>query len=70
MTISKISPKFQIVIPKDVRRKLNLRPGTRVSVIERGDHIELHPIPTPDQMIGLLKGKKPLEFEREADREL
>ena len=70
MTISQISPKFQIVIPKDVRRKLNLRPGTRVSVIEKGGYIEVHPIPTPDEMIGLLKGKKPLEFEREPDREL
>ena len=32
MTISTVSPKFQIVIPKDVRQALKLRPGQRVDV--------------------------------------
>ena len=32
MTTSTVSPKFQIVIPKDVRQALKLRPGQRVDV--------------------------------------
>ncbi len=71
MTTSTISPKFQIVIPKDVRRKLALKPGQKLQVTEKEGGIELRPILSPDQLIGYLKRKgEPLEFEREEDREL
>jgi AbrB family looped-hinge helix DNA binding protein len=30
-----ISSKFQVVIPKDIRRKLNLRPQQKLLVIEK-----------------------------------
>jgi AbrB family looped-hinge helix DNA binding protein len=70
MTTSLLSPKFQVVIPKDVRQALNLKPGQRLNVVEKDGHIELRPILTPDQLIGYLKGAEPLNFEREPDREL
>ena len=70
MTTSLLSPKFQIVIPKDVRQTLNLKAGQRLQVIAKGDHVELRPILTPDQLIGFLKDTEPLEFERDADREI
>lgn len=70
MTTSTISPKFQIVIPKEIRKRLGLKSGQRLEVFERDGHIELRPLLTPDQLIGLLKGKTPLQFERENDRAL
>jgi AbrB family looped-hinge helix DNA binding protein len=69
MTTSILSPKYQIVIPKEIRKALDLKPGQRLNVIEKDGHIELRPILTPEQLIGYLKGDKPLELEREADRE-
>lgn len=36
-----ISPKFQIVIPKEIRERLNLQPGQVVSLIDRGDMVTL-----------------------------
>jgi AbrB family looped-hinge helix DNA binding protein len=69
MTSSLISPKFQIVIPKEIRKSMNLKPGQRLQLVERDGTIEIRPILTPDQLIGYLKGDKPLEFEREPDRE-
>lgn len=70
MTSSILSPKFQIVIPKEIRQALSLKPGQRLNVIEKEGHIELRPILTPDQLIGFLKGDEPLDFEREADRDV
>ena len=69
MTTSLLSPKYQVVIPKEIRRALDLKPGQKLSVIEKDGHIELRPILTPEQLVGFLKGETPLEFEREADRE-
>ena len=70
MTTALISPKYQIVIPKAIRNKLDLKAGQRLSVTEKDGLIELAPVLTPEQIIGFLKSDKPLVFEREDDREL
>ncbi|MFV0338751.1 MAG: AbrB/MazE/SpoVT family DNA-binding domain-containing protein [Chthoniobacterales bacterium] len=71
MTTSVLSPKFQIVIPKAIRKSLNLQPSQRMQVIEKDGKIEIRPILTPDQLIGLLKDKAHHPFEREkSDRKL
>ncbi len=69
MTTSLLSPKYQIVIPKEIRRSMNLKPGQRLQLTETGGKIEIRPILTPEQLIGFLKGEKPLDFDREQDRE-
>jgi AbrB family looped-hinge helix DNA binding protein len=56
MTRTTLSPKFQIVIPKDVRKALKLRPGTQFNVIEHEGRIELLPVRSPKQMRGFLRG--------------
>lgn len=70
MTTSVLSPKYQIVIPKEVRRQLDLKPGQRLSVAEKDGRIELTPVLSPEQIVGFLKSDQPLVFEREPDREL
>ena len=65
MTTSLLSPKYQVVIPKEIRKALDLKPGQRLNVIEKDGHIELRPILTSEQLIGFLKGKTKLPFERE-----
>lgn len=62
-----ISPKFQVVIPKEIREKLRLQPGQRVQAIAYGDRIELIPIRPVSQMRGFLGGID-TSVEREADR--
>jgi len=69
MTTSLLSPKYQIVIPKEIRRSMNLKPGQRLQLTETDGKIEIRPILTPEQLIGFLKGEKPLDFDREQDRE-
>ncbi len=65
----KVSPKFQVVIPKLVRESLGIRPGQRLQVLSYGDRIELVPLRDIGEMRGFLAGMDP-RFEREPDREL
>lgn len=67
MKIVKISPKFQVVIPREVREVLQLCPGQRVQVIAYGGRIELIPVRKINDMRGFLRGIDS-GFERERDR--
>lgn len=51
-----VSPKFQIVIPQEVRDQVHLEAGQQMQVIAYNDRIELIPIQAPAQMRGFLKG--------------
>jgi AbrB family looped-hinge helix DNA binding protein len=62
-----ISPKFQVVIPKEIRDKLGLTPGQKVEAIVYDDRIELIPVRPARQMRGFLAGID-TTVEREADR--
>ena len=62
-----ISPKFQIVIPKDIRDRLGLKPGQKIQAIAYGDRIELIPLRPAVELRGFLKGID-TRVEREGDR--
>jgi AbrB family looped-hinge helix DNA binding protein len=51
-----ISPKFQVVIPKDIRESLKLAPGQKVQAIAYENRIELIPEQPMKKMRGFLKG--------------
>ncbi len=67
MAAVKISPKYQVVIPKEVREKLGLRPGQKVQTIVFQDRIELIPVKPIKKLKGFLKGID-TRVPREADR--
>ncbi len=62
-----VSPKFQVVIPKAIRKSLGLQPGQKVQAILYDNRIELIPIKPMTEMRGFLKGIN-TTIEREADR--
>jgi AbrB family looped-hinge helix DNA binding protein len=62
-----VSPKYQVVIPKNVRESLKLRPGQRMQVIEFAGRIELIPERAIKELRGFVKGIN-TEFKREKDR--
>lgn len=51
-----ISPKYQVVIPKEIREKLGLTPGQKIQTIVFEDRIELIPVRPIKKMKGFLKG--------------
>jgi bifunctional DNA-binding transcriptional regulator/antitoxin component of YhaV-PrlF toxin-antitoxin module len=67
-----LSPKFQIVIPREVRGFLKLKPGIKYTVMpELNGVIKLYPIKTKTMkdLFGIAKGIN-TDIEREPDREL
>ena len=67
MSTVAISPKFQVVIPKDIRRALNLVSGQRMEVQLNGDKVEF----IPEKTVASLRGRWPgmdTRVVRDADR--
>lgn len=68
MATTTISPKFQIVIPKEVRDKLHLTPRQRLQVLEKGGVITLVPEVPLKSLRGLLKGMSKRDLREKKDR--
>lgn len=67
MLIVTISPKYQIVIPKEVREALHLLPGEKLQVFRYQNRLEFVPIKDIKKMRGFLKGMDTV-IKREKDR--
>jgi AbrB family looped-hinge helix DNA binding protein len=68
MAMTTISPKFQIVIPKEVREKLHLAPSQRLQVVEKGGVITLVPEVPLKSLKGVLKGMSKTDLREKKDR--
>jgi len=68
MATTTISPKFQIVIPKEVREKLHLSPQQRLQVVEKGGIITLVPEVPLKNLKGTLKGMSKTNIREKKDR--
>lgn len=51
-----LSPKYQLVIPRDVRESLGMRPGEKVQIFEYDGRIEIVRVLNPRDMRGFLRG--------------
>lgn len=60
-----VSPKFQIVIPKELREKLKLRPGQKLFVYELNGSIRLETPRPLRELRGMAKGIRWEESDRD-----
>ena len=65
MTHTLISTKYQIVIPKEVRRQLGLKPGQRMTFLTKGTIIHLIPERPLKSLRGIVRGVDLLEGYRD-----
>ncbi len=68
MEYSTISPKFQVVIPKKIRRILGLHPGQKIQVLMYENRVELIPARDIREARGFLRGID-TKIVRDEDRE-
>ena len=68
MATVKVSSKYQIVIPQDVRERIELKPGQDVVIIEKDGVIHVIPIKPIKEMRGFAKGIDTTNLRDEEDR--
>ena len=64
-----VSTKFQVVIPKDIRREIGLKSGQVLHVIAKGGIITMVPDQPIGRMRGYVKGMKVRSLREKKDRE-
>ena len=55
MKIVTVSPKYQVVIPREIRESMGLRPGQKVQALQYQDRIEIIPVKPVKAMRGFLR---------------
>jgi len=68
MARAKISPKYQVVIPKEVREQMGLKPGQEMQVISKGGLVILVPERPISSMRGFARGIRTTGFREKKDR--
>jgi len=68
MSVVKLSSKYQIVIPQDVREKMDLKPGQKIVVIEKDGVVHLIPQRPVKELRGFVKGVNTHKLRNEEDR--
>jgi len=64
-----VSTKFQVVIPKEIRRDIGLKSGQVVQIIAKSGVITMVPDQPLGKMKGYLKGMKTSALREKRDRE-
>jgi AbrB family looped-hinge helix DNA binding protein len=62
-----VSPKYQVVIPSQVRKVLGIEPGHKIQVLLYDNRIEMIPMKPAKEARGFLRGID-TSIDREADR--
>jgi len=64
----RVSSKYQVVIPKEVREQVGIRPGQELMVFVKHGSISLVPVLSLDELQGFVKGINTEGFREEVDR--
>jgi AbrB family looped-hinge helix DNA binding protein len=65
---TRVSSKYQIVIPKDIRDRADIRVGQEYQVIAKGGQITLVPDRPISSMRGFVRGMRTTGFREKKDR--
>ena len=68
MAIVTVSSKYQVVIPQEVRERMNLKPGQKVIVVEKDGVVHLIPEKPMKELRGFVKGVTTEKLRHEEDR--
>ena len=67
--LTTISSKYQIVIPREIRERFNLKPGQQVMFIPYRNTIRLVIVPSIKEALGIFSGINTNDLREEVDEE-
>ena len=65
---ARLSSKFQISIPKEVREAQDWKPGQEFAFVPNGKTVTIVPVPTLDELLGIAKGANTQDYRDRNDR--
>jgi AbrB family looped-hinge helix DNA binding protein len=68
MARTRVSSKYRIVIPKEIRDQLEIHPGQEIELIVKGGLITLVPVKPIAAMRGFVRGIRMTGFREKMDR--
>lgn len=68
MAATTVSSRYQVVIPKEVREQLNIKPGQKLQFIVLGGVMHLVPVLSLDELRGIARGADTSKIRDERDR--
>ncbi|MBI5695851.1 MAG: AbrB/MazE/SpoVT family DNA-binding domain-containing protein [Nitrospirae bacterium] len=68
MSTSTVSPKYQVVIPKDVREQMHIKTGQKLSFLVIKGVLHIVPVEPLEKLAGFLKGMDTSDIRDEEDR--
>ena len=68
MSQTTVSSKYQVVIPKEIRERMQIKPGQKLSVIAKGGVIYLVPVRGLGELRGIAKGADTSNLREKVDR--
>ncbi len=68
MAQTTVSSKYQVVIPKEIRERMRIEPGQKLSVITKGGIIYLVPVLELDELQGFVQGIDTSDLREKEDR--
>ncbi len=63
-----LSTKYQLVIPREIRDRLELAPGARLTVVEKGGILYLVPERPIEELQGIARGTRRKGLREKKDR--
>lgn len=64
-----ISSKYQVVIPRDIRKQFNLKPGQKILFIPYNGTLRVVIVPPIKKARGILRGMNAKDIREEVDEE-
>jgi len=68
MSYTTVSSNYEVVIPEEVRTRIQLKPGQRLRVTAKGGVIHLVPEPGLEKLRGVAEGASTDDIREKADR--
>ena len=69
MEVVTVSPKYQVVIPREIREQFNLKPGQRLMFIPYQKTLRVVIVPSINEAYGMLAGMNTDNIREEEDEQ-